>query len=556
MHKILFLLIFYILIIFSTFGYGLLSINLLNKNGFKHFNTGLIGIYGIFSLIFISYLTNLFFSHSLIHNSIILIIGLISYFFFIFVKKIKLDFKIVLFIFGFLFIALLIFKNHDDFHYYHFPYTLNIIQDKIQFGMGHFGHGFRTPSSIFYLNSLFYLPIINFNLLNLGQLLIWGFVNLILVKEIMQKKDSINKSFLFFLSLFSFVFINIFFYRLAEHGTDRSAQILIFLLIIFILDFINLEKYSKEKLENIIIILIIIISLKAFYILYFLFLIQLILKIYEFKLKIREFIKSKLTIGIALITVILFFNANFSNSGCIVYPVKDTCLDSLEWSLEKDKVSDMNNWYELWSKAGATPNSRVDNPQEYIQKFNWVSNWINEYFFNKVFDTILGIIFIIIIFVILFYEKIKVKNKKNFKFLFIYLLLFTLFFEWFYNHPSLRYGGFSLLALLFFLPICKYLSSFDINKKRKNRLVYTLFIITVCIFTLRNIDRLYAEYTKYNYNPIINPYYTILENGYRIDIKLKKLKIESKECKLINNCNDKDGVKLKNINNYNFFYNN
>ena len=74
MHKILFLLIFYILIIFSTFGYGLLSINLLNKNGFKHFNTGLIGIYGIFSLIFISYLTNLFFSHSLIHNSIILII--------------------------------------------------------------------------------------------------------------------------------------------------------------------------------------------------------------------------------------------------------------------------------------------------------------------------------------------------------------------------------------------------------------------------------------------------------------------------------------------------
>ena len=71
-----------------------------------------------------------------------------------------------------------------------------------------------------------------------------------------------------------------------------------------------------------------------------------------------------------------------------------------------------------------------------------------------------------------------------------------------------------------------------------------------------HIDRLYTEYTKYNYNPIINPYYTILENGYRIDVKLKKLKIESKECKLINNCNDKDGIKLKNINNYNFFYNN
>ena len=112
------------------------------------------------------------------------------------------------------------------------------------------------------------------------------------------------------------------------------------------------------------------------------------------------------------------------------------------------------------------------------------------------------------------------------------------------------------MALLFFLPACKYLSSLEINKKRKNRMVYALFVITVCVFTLRNVDRLHAEYTKYNYNPFINPYYTILEDGYRIDAKLKKIKIDSKECKLNNNCNDKADIKLKNINNYNFFYTN
>ena len=44
------------------------------------------------------------------------------------------------------------------------------------------------------------------------------------------KKDKIN--IINYLSLLSFIFINIFFYRIAEHGTDRSAQILIFLLII------------------------------------------------------------------------------------------------------------------------------------------------------------------------------------------------------------------------------------------------------------------------------------------------------------------------------------
>ena len=39
----------------------------------------------------------------------------------------------------------------------------------------------------------------------------------------------------FFLTFLSFLFINIFFYRIAEHGTDRSAQILILLLFIEVL---------------------------------------------------------------------------------------------------------------------------------------------------------------------------------------------------------------------------------------------------------------------------------------------------------------------------------
>jgi hypothetical protein len=45
----------------------------------------------------------------------------------------------------------------------------------------------------------------------------------------------------------------------------------------------------------------------------------------------------------------------------------------------------MNDWYEQWSKAGANPNFRVENPQEYIQYFNWVSNWFERIFFYKGF---------------------------------------------------------------------------------------------------------------------------------------------------------------------------
>ena len=56
------------------------------------------------------------------------------------------------------------------------------------------------------------------------SLFIYFFSNII---KILKKK---NKSFLFY-NLLSLIFILVFFYRLAEHGTDRSAQILSFILI-------------------------------------------------------------------------------------------------------------------------------------------------------------------------------------------------------------------------------------------------------------------------------------------------------------------------------------
>ena len=79
----------------------------------------------------------------------------------------------------------------------------------------------------------------------------------------------------------------------------------------------------------------------------------------------------------------------------------------------------MNEWYQLWSKGGASPNYIVDNRAEYISGFNWLSNWIDVYFFNKVTDFVLGLIFLIIIIFILFFKK-----NLNFKSLQIKKLLF------------------------------------------------------------------------------------------------------------------------------------
>ena len=93
--------------------------------------------------------------------------------------------------------------------------------------------------------------------------------------------------------------------------------------------------------------------------------------------------------------IIIF--TNFSNTGCFIYPASFTCLESFSWSIPKKEVIEMKTWYELWSKAGASPNYRVENIDVYLSGFNWVSNWVQNHFFNKISDYLLSLFFIIII---------------------------------------------------------------------------------------------------------------------------------------------------------------
>ena len=60
-----------------------------------------------------------------------------------------------------------VFKNHDDFPYYHFPYTHLLTEYSGVIGLGNFTHGFKTPSSVFYFSSLLHLPFVEYYLFHL-----------------------------------------------------------------------------------------------------------------------------------------------------------------------------------------------------------------------------------------------------------------------------------------------------------------------------------------------------------------------------------------------------
>ena len=316
--------LFYLLIISSSMGYGL-AINSISQKYKITNNLGYIGLIGVFFLIIYAYISSFFISHGKVHNLIILAIGVIFFIKSYFNNSKKEEWNYFFLIFLILLIAAFIFKTHDDFKYYHFSYSYYLTENPLIFGMGNINLGYRTPSSIFYLNSLFYLPIINYFVLNIGAILYMGFTNIFLINRI-SKFLKIKNIFLLFLSLLSFLYINTAFYRISEHGTDRSALILIFLLIIVMLESINIKNIKdnipvlKKYYNEIIILLFLIISLKIFYLIYLvLFLTWLIYFINTVKLKDIFYILLKNPITYFLIYGVFLVLINiFLNTGCII----------------------------------------------------------------------------------------------------------------------------------------------------------------------------------------------------------------------------------------------
>ncbi|MDB3888768.1 hypothetical protein N9341_04435, partial [Candidatus Pelagibacter sp.] len=218
--------------------------------------------------------------------------------------------------------------------------------------------------------------------------------------------------------------------------------------------------------------------------------------------------------------------------------------DSNIWSIKINEVNSLNDWYEQWSKAGAGPNFRVEDPSIYIQNFNWVSNWLDKYFFNKVSDFLISLIFLIIfVFYFLKSKKIKVKSKRKI-FLVIVFALFLLF-EWFYNHPSLRYGGYCLISGITFIYFATKVEKYKINFTILAKKIIILVLITLAIFLFRNINRINSEVKKYNYKPLEIFFYNVNEKQFILQNNLTQLIDNYEEClKFKKNCNYKNDLNI------------
>ena len=117
--------------------------------------------------------------------------------------------------------------------------------------------------------------------------------------------------------------------------------------------------------------------------------------------------------------------------------------------------------------------------------------------------------------------------------------------EWFFNHPSLRYGGYIIFALIFFIPLSHLLSKYEISKNFTFK-VLTLFVLVASIFIGRNIDRIFYELNFYKANFERNMFFFTDKSHFRIDTKLKELLRIYDNCSAeINECSDKQDFIIK-----------
>ena len=494
---------FGIILIFSIIGYGFLFSKIINKE-LLSYNLGYQGLLGIFFLTIISYTTIFFTKHGYIHNLLLHLIGLVSFFYFFNKSRSFFEIKRLIFIFSILFIGILILVNHDDFSYYHLTYSLGLTEDKLVFGLGNFQHGYKHHSSIFFFNSIIYLPFIKFYLFHASGWFILVFANYLIIDFLLFKKNKELK-FESFFYLLTILFINIKYSRIGGYGTDLSGQIILLLIIPLIYSTLKLKINNSKFFSNLSLIIFFIIysaTLKSFFILNLIFLIPFFF-FFNIKKIINYFFLSK-TFIVSFFTLTLLLSINVAYTGCAIYPVKETCFEKpkLSWSLSKKNVSEMNDWYNQWSKAGAGVNYRVKDPENYVKGLNWVSNWYDRYFEYKGNETLRAMLIFSFIFLILFRGKNKKIYSKKDKKIILSLSILTLILslEWFFNHPAFRYGGYYLLCIIFFMPLSFYLYKKKLLLIKKKQIIISLIILSLLVFNLRNIKRIDDEFLRVTNN--------------------------------------------------------
>ena len=351
------------------------------------------GIYGFIALGFFSLILNFFFPINKFIGTLFLLFSIVIFFFYFYNFKKKTELTLILI---FVSVSTLIFItnaniNRPDAGLYHLPFISILQENKIMLGLTNLHYRLGHTSIFQYISAIYNNYLFKIEFLNLPLASLFPLFIIFLFRRINQAFKTTNEIeiiSIFFIIIFSFYSFN----RYGNFGNDAPASIFFFILIISILNIKDIKHIKLNKFYNITIISIFLITLKPS------MLVILPLPILLFLLNKDKFklLKHKNSL-ICLVLICSWILKNSLISGCLVFPLKETCLSNLSY-YNGSVVDIASNEAEAWSK-GFPDSIEKMNFEEYNSDFNWINTWFENHF-NKVKEKLFPLIIFIVIFLI------------------------------------------------------------------------------------------------------------------------------------------------------------
>ena len=333
------------------------------------------GLYGFILIGFISLFLNFFIPLNLIYNTIFFFIILLAGIFFgYFNFNFKATFAKALKVSAIS--SLLLFYstvNRPDAWLYHLPYS-NIINDhKIILGIANLHERFAHTSIFQYISSFFKNYLFFENGIVVPIALVTSFFFQYLYYEFrnnFQKKTSVLYSYICFLILIISLYS---FNRYSSFGNDAQAHIYFFFSFIILLNHIFLKR-NLDIVKELSLIILFIFFIKPT------FIVALIIPLILF---INSDTKIKILKSFSFLFLAIFFSfwllRNFLISGCFIYPLNFTCVNTVSWKTVDLSQNILEN--EAWSKGWPDQNkNQVLEKSKFIKEFNWLTTWFNNHF--------------------------------------------------------------------------------------------------------------------------------------------------------------------------------
>ncbi len=384
-------------------------------------------------------------------------------------------------------------KYHEDFGYYHLPYTLAFVEEKIIFGFANIDKPYVYNSIWLNLNPIFFINK-NFNFLTLPSFILFLFFIIFSINKILR--ESLIKLSDYFIIICLFYFI-LKFTRISEFGVDLPGSIFSILSIFYFIRYIesnnNLEKKEFFFLNFVFSTFAILIKLSNLPVI----LLTLYLYCFDFK-NLKLSILTKKFFFIYLISI-LFFIQQFIYTGCLLFPTSFTCLN-VNW-FHIDHLN-LSKQLELTNKSYAVAQN-IYSPEQYLANFKWISFWFKRNLIEIV-EHLTTIILPTLIFILFLQKDKKINFSFNKKLTLLIFVIINLIF-WLNFSPVFRFAIHIFITLVFLILIGLLINKeFSKKKFMVFLLIFAFFNFSKNILRIKNEEVIFLGIKKIDNQFVLN----------------------------------------------------